>query len=228
MKRLATVRIVPLFLLTLAASPCREVRDDDVRRLDELPQDVAAQLKRVPNTNLLINAPPLAAGPSCGTPSNTVRPCANQFEHRIFALYPVTICYPPEFPTEGILVEQQPPGSGPTPPRPPTRTFKLSSHGGTTAIGPLRCVVKSGPFGISILEAEDCSRTVANHFAVGGLVPCEGCPKLEWCGELRDNPPPLQLIGEAGTIPLPQTDCDPNDLNVCGTSFEPPGTPTGN
>jgi hypothetical protein len=230
MKLHAATRVVPLVLtLALAGNGCGDVRDDgddDLSRLEELPQDVAAQLKPVPNTNLLVSQPTGSAAPlQCGAPSNTRRPCASQFEHRIFALYPVTICYPPEFPTDGILVDQKPTGSAPIPPHPPTRTFRLSSRGGTSPVRPLRCVVKTGPFGISIIETEDCSRTVKNHFAVDRLVPCEGCPPLEWCGELKDNPPPLQLIDQPSTIPLKQTDCDPTDLNVCDTGLEPPGTP---
>jgi hypothetical protein len=82
---------------------CQCNDEDRIGDLEELPEDIAANLKVVPNTDLLISMPPFEVNKPVvsATPKN----CAPTDLSYAQVIFPITICYPPDFTTNGLLKE---------------------------------------------------------------------------------------------------------------------------
>jgi hypothetical protein len=232
------VRLIPLLaaplLLALAASQCPK-RGDDLSRLGELPPEVAARLKRVPNTELLISMPPVAVGKPLVRPDKKF--CGSANRSFVQLTYPITICYPPSYPDAGILVEHRGPAKSPTtPPLSPesgagrTLSFKLSSFAGETSPLQRRCVQKWGPWLATVVEEDPCSGPITFTLTILGVPPCPECPQFVWYDKFDNHPQELNLILPLVDTQHSEIDCDPGDLTNCGGGDGDPNpnpTPVG-
>jgi len=93
--------IASVILQALTASLCSD--DDKVSGLEELPKEIAANLKVVPNTDLLISVPPFEAKKPVVAPAP--KNCAPTELSYVQVIYPFTICSHPDFSTNGLLKE---------------------------------------------------------------------------------------------------------------------------
>jgi hypothetical protein len=225
MKVHPALRAASLVVLALAAARCAR---DDVRRLEEVPPEVAAHLHKVPNTNLLISEPPLTpVSPGKLPPLPEKKACASSFDSFAQVLFPVTLCYPLGFPDAGILTEVSSPAASSARTAPAAaKTYKLSTFEGKSFPVPMRCIQKSGPWLAKIVEAEQCDKR-PNQFTltIEGIPPCPQCPEFTWSGTLDQRPGGFTLI-----LPLVDThqtvnDCDPLDPTVCDDSASTTATP---
>jgi hypothetical protein len=128
MKIRSILGIASASLLALTTTRCND--DDKVSGLEELPKEIAANLKVVPNTDLLISMPPFEAK----KPVVALAPknCAPTELSYVQVIYPITICSPPDFSTNGLLKEYRvAPDRAPLPaPAGETQTYMLSSFEG--------------------------------------------------------------------------------------------------
>ena len=90
-------------LILLALTMCQCNDDDRVGDLEELPEEIAANLKVVLNTDLLISMPPFEVRKPVATA--TPKNCASTEHSYVQVIFPITICYPPDFSTNGLLKE---------------------------------------------------------------------------------------------------------------------------
>jgi len=128
MKTRSILGIASVILQALPISRCND--DDKVSGLDELPKEIAANLKVVPNTDLLINMPPFEAKkPVVALAPKNYAPTELSY---VQVIYPITICSPPDFSTNGLLKEYRAaPDQAPLPaPAGETQTYMLSSFEG--------------------------------------------------------------------------------------------------
>ena len=232
------LRLFPLLaaplVLALTASQCPK-RGDDLGRLAELPPEVAAQLKRVPNTELLISMPPAAVGKPLVRPER--KSCGSSDRSFVQVTYPITICYPPSYPDAGVLVEH------PSPARPPvtgavssdpdagrTLHFKLGSFVGEISPFQRHCVQKWGPWLATVVREDPCFGPIKFTLVILGIPPCPDCPEFVWYDKFENHPQEPHLI-----LPMVDTvhssiDCDPGDLTNCGGEGgnpDPDPTPVG-
>lgn len=217
-----------LLCFALTASQCRNVKNDE-GNLEELPQDIAVNLKRVPNTDLLISQPPLTIKqPKGPQPTFTPAFCALRETSLVQVIYPITICYPPVEPVVELLREHHdgkgsPAGQQSQPSQ--TRIFKLAGFQGETFLNARRCVQKFGPWLASITKEDPCFGPITFSLVILGVPPCPDCPGFDWFDDIDNHPPELGLI-----MPLMDTkgfsiDCNANDPTNCGNTPPPPPTP---
>jgi len=218
MKIHPALRVAFLVVLVVAAGRCHR---DDVRRLDEVPPEIAAHLHKVPNTDLLISEPPLTAlNPGALPPLPEKKFCASSFDSFVQVLFPITICYPLGFPENGILTVQSPASSSSRQAASAaTRSYKLSTFEGKAFTFPLRCIQKSGPWLAKVVEEEQCTRQ-PNKFTLTilGIPPCPQCPEFKWSGTLDQRPGGFTLIPPLVDTKETVNDCDPLDPTVCDDS----------
>src|SRR5262249_8088848 len=135
MKIRSILGIASVILQALTISRCND--DDKVSGLDELPKEIAANLKVVPNTDLLISMPPFEAKKPVVAPAP--KNCAPTGLSYVRVIYQITICSPPDLSTNGLLKEYRAaPDQSPLPaPAGETQTYMLSSFEGKSLKKPL-------------------------------------------------------------------------------------------
>ena len=213
--------------LLLMASQCG--KDNGAAR-EELPQEIAANLKQVPNSKLLVSVPPVTVnapgGP--GGPLPLPKSCMTTQDFTSYVLYPVTICS--SDPNFGTVLSQYLAFTGPTnsselsPGGVQVKTFKLSSFAGRNLTPFLVCHLRSGPWFATIVKTIDCSDVTSCTMTIS----CPGCPPFRWFGktcESTDRPPEVQFFGPLGAG-LPSSVRCPGSLSNCGSGDEPGPTPS--
>jgi hypothetical protein len=227
MKIRSILQIAPIILLALTVSQC----DDDnlQRELEELPKEIAAHLKRAPNTDLLISLPPFEVKkPGVGQVPHEDKNCSTTEHSYVQVIYPITICYPPDFSTNGLLKEFRV-GSDRAKPLPPpageTQVYKLSSFGGKAFQSPLFCIQKGGPWLASVKKEKTCIDTIEFNLTILGVPACPECPTFKWFDSLDNHPPELHLILPLSDTTISYGDCDLTDLTQCGPEVNPTPAP---
>jgi hypothetical protein len=232
------VRVVSLACIVAAlvlAVACRR-EDDPVARLPELPPDLRATLVRsslapVLETKSATIQPAAPASPTPPPPSpGTV--CLKQYQG--YVTYPITVCYP-----ASILVDElnwsaiQSVNTPTTTPQP--RYFKLTSFPNISAVRPLFCTARSGPWYAEMTSIAHCDNIQVSDFELQIL----GAPQplvFRWSGTLSDIPPP---INPNTLTPTGEGDCVCCDGLIwcratrkcllpgqpCGTEPPPPAKP---
>ena len=80
-----------LMLLVLVAALGSSVcRKPDVRKLDELPSDIAGNLKRIPESDVLVSLAPIA-DPNPDPGPVFARACSQRQDYWVQVIYPVTV-----------------------------------------------------------------------------------------------------------------------------------------
>src|SRR5438128_817695 len=106
-----------LLIAALATSVCSK-SEPDVGQLEELPKDIADNLKRVPDSDLLISIAPVTAPsplPTPGKPSGPIfaRACSETQNFLVQVIYPVTVCSRRDLVASTFLAAAPPRTSGP-------------------------------------------------------------------------------------------------------------------
>ena len=216
--------IVPL-LLVLSASQCEKSKPAepgvDVSKLEELPPETAAHLKRIPNTDLIVSEPPIDRTP----PQPIVRPepkqCMVDQDFSSQVLFPVTVCT--RNPNYGTVLQayNAPFGNPAQTSTMQVRTFKLSSFEGVSGVG-LFCHQTSGPFFAVITKHTDCSGISSCQMVIESVPQCPQCPAFLWFGDTCESsgrPTQVQFVGQlfAGTQFI--SSC--GGLSDCGSNPNP-------
>jgi hypothetical protein len=218
MKILSIFCVASVILLLLATS-------HRAGNQGELPGEIAANLKVVPNTDLLISMPPFETKQPTVVAAS--KPCSTvQFSY-VQVIYPITICYPPYFPTIGILKEYAlAPGQAPLPPPAgQTQTYTLSSFKGEALTTPLFCLQKGGPWLASIIRFDPCSGPTKFVLTILGVPACPECPTFSWYDDLDNHPPELNLIMPLVNTTTSYISCDPTNPTLCGAVTNPTPPP---
>jgi hypothetical protein len=198
----------------LATANCRQ---NGGAPLEELPKEIAANLKPIPDTDFFLSTPP----PTIATPDAVApgplplgKDCRTTQEFFSYVLYPVTICSPSRI-LGDVLSEYQ---AAFTPRASPAggqvKTYILSSFEGRSLTPQLACHVRSGPWGATILKTAECSGVTSCAMAV----PCPACPIFMWYGdtcESQNRPAEVQFIPEL-TARTPHSSRCPGSKSTCG------------
>jgi hypothetical protein len=99
--------LAALSLLLLATTHCQKSKsaepEVDVTKLEELPKETAAHLKRIPNSDLLVTEPPVVREQSKPIVKPEPKQCFVSQDFYSQVLFPVTVCSPG--PTFGTVLE---------------------------------------------------------------------------------------------------------------------------
>lgn len=228
-----TVSVAFVVLLVLAASQCRKNNTSTEGTLEELPKDIAVNLKRVPNTDLLISEPrfepkktPVAEAPPIVLPKKKECMITETIFSQVF--YQVTICSPRR--NFGDVLSAYTEATSPLPPAtvsPQARTFKLSSFEGKTLSSLLFCRQTSGPFYAQINKTTDCDDHSRCIMVILSVPACPACPTFVWDGptcEVSNRPPQVQFVGPLLTGGFSSSQC-PGSKSDCGSGVGTSPTP---
>jgi len=213
-----------LLLLVLSATACQKAKPAetavDVSKLEELPADTAAHLKRVPNSDLIVSEPPIDH-----TSPQIVKPepkqCMVDQDFYSQVLFPVTVCT--RNPNYGTVLQayNEHFGSSAQPTTMQVRTFKLSSFEGVSGVG-LVCHQTSGPFYAEISKHTDCSGISSCEMVVESVPQCPQCPSFLWFGDTCESsgrPTQVQFVGQLFAGPQFISSC--GGLSDCGSNPNP-------
>jgi hypothetical protein len=194
-KSLSTVSA--LWALSVLILSCSQTPDpnDVVKRLPELPPELAANLTSTKIDNVLMTKdPPKVQQPLAPPPLEACdRKCT------AYVSYPMTICFPPgqlpdrEWETAGAQVEAL--GWSPAA-QPAPRYYKLSKP---TGLPHLLCRVTNGPWLAKVDVTESCDG------GADSILEIRGAPQLfsvGWVGGISGIPPPFNPQAFACAIAL--------------------------
>jgi hypothetical protein len=217
--------LAALSLLLLSTTHCQKNKPAepgvDVTKLEELPKESAAHLKRIPNTDLIVSEPPIDRT----APQPIVKPEPKQcmVDQNFYSqvLFPVTVCT--RNPNYGTVLEayNQPFGNPAQTSTLQVRTFKLSSFEGVSGVG-LFCHQTSGPFYTVIAKHTDCSNISSCQMVIQSVPQCPQCGSFLWFGDTCESsgrPTQVQFIGPLFAGPQLTSSC--GGLSDCGDNPAP-------
>jgi hypothetical protein len=194
--------LIAMLLLTaaLATTVCRK-SESDVSQLEELPKDIADNLKRVPDSDVLVSIAPIAAPsplPTSGKPNGPVflRACSETQDYWVQVIYPVTVCTRPDLIASTFMAPAPPRNSGP-PTTTAVRSYKLSAFEGQRFTTPFGCRTHSGPWLATIARRIECNKATSCAMVILGVPSCPACPAFLWGGEncqINNRPTQVQFI----------------------------------
>jgi hypothetical protein len=192
--------VMLLLVAALATSVCQK-SEPDVGQLEELPKDIAENLQRVPNSDVLISIAPVAAPsplPTPGKPNGPVflRACSETQNYLVQVLYPVTVCSPPDLVATTFLSPAPPSNSAPGTTG-TVKTFKLTAFGGQRFTRPFFCQRRSGPWLATIVRTIQCNEATSCVMVIMGVPSCPACPAFLWGGancQVSNRPTQVQFI----------------------------------
>ena len=208
----------------------------DGAKVEELPKEIAANLKQIPNTDLLVSVPPVTVN----APDRTARAslplpkaCSTTQTFTSWASYSVTTCSRDH--DFGTVLSQYLARTGPTsgpaasPDSMQVKTFKLSTFAGRTFDPFLVCDVRGGPWNATIVKETDCADVTSCVMTLG----CIGCPTFQWFGKTCQStgrPTEVHFVGDLSAGPQSSFAC-PGSISDCGNSNpgpdpSPPPHPT--
>jgi len=224
-----TTLLAVVFLLSFSFSQCRNEKgtppNGDAAKGEELPKEIAANLKPVPSTDLLVSVPPVTVSPPKIIAQGVLplpKACFTTQTFMSYCTYPVTICT--RFTNFGTVLSQYLEMTGPTTgPVASTdntvKTFKLSSFAGRRFDPFLVCHQRGGPWTATIVKQVDCSDITSCTMTLG----CTGCPAFLWFGktcESTGRPPEVHFFGDLSAGPQSSFAC-PGSLSDCGSGGGP-------
>ena len=195
--------VIALSALSVLILSCSRTPDpnDVVKRLPELPPQLAANLTSTKIDNVLMTKDPPKVVKPAGPPK--LQACTRDYV--AYVSYPMTVCFPPEelpdreWETAGAQVEapKWSPASQPAP-----RYYKLLSK----STGPpyLLCRVTNGPWLAEVTTNESCDG------GADSLLTITGVPQpfsVAWLGGISDIPPPFNPNAFSGLTELPCKCC---------------------
>lgn len=217
--------IAALALLLLSTTHCQKSKSTepevDVSKLEELPKETAAHLKRIPNSDLLVTEPPVPTE----RPRPIVKPepkqCMVTQDFSSQVLFPVTVCSP--LPTFGGVLEayNRALGNSAQSIKADVHTFKLTNFEGRI-IDPIFCHQTSGPFFAVITKTTDCQNVSFCKMTVESVPQCPQCPTFVWFGDTCESsgrPTQVQFIGQLFANQPQSSSC--GGLSDCGDNPTP-------
>ncbi len=211
-----------VLVAALGSSVCRKA---DIKRLDELPKDIAENLKRIPDSDVLVSIAPIATA----NPTPTIvfsRNCSVTEQFWAKVTYPVTVCARFDLIPSTFMAEAPPrrSRSGATT---SAKNYKLSAFEGQFFTTPFGCRRFAGPFLAIITKTTACNNATSCTMEILGVPSCPDCPSFAWSGE---NCEVSNRPAEVGFIDPPVTRGSPtylpcNRLNQCGTTAAPSPIP---
>lgn len=142
--------------------------------------------------------------------------CATVTVHWVQVTYPVTVCYPPNYPTEftqGRKATDSIPGivsaEG-------TRREMISTRT-INGFNPLFCKTKYGPWIAELVDKENCDSPCGEgtHTWTMNILGVHGNLSWTWDGTMQDRPQEVQFIGQPWVKDSYSIDCDLSDLTNC-------------
>ena len=211
-----------LVLGVLATSVCRKT-ETNTAQLEELPKDIAANLHRVPNSDLLVAMPPVAiktpVATNQETPAPGVRPlvpsCQSTQRFLAQVAYPVTVCSARPDLIAVLTAYDTVMSPGPRPPN-NAKSYKLSSFEGKLLTNSIFCQQRSGPWFATITKTLDCFTRGTCTMVIEGVPSCPNCPFFLWYGQncqSENRPPEVQFIGQLVDLGSSRSPC--NTQNTC-------------
>lgn len=193
-----------LLVAVLGTSVCRKsAPEPDVSQLEELPKDIADNLKRVPDSDVLVSIAPIAAPSPLPTPVKPggpvfVRACSERQSFVVQVIYPVTVCTRPDLIASTFMAPAPPRNTGPTATT-IVKSYKLSAFEGKPFPTPFGCRTHNGPWITTITRSIECNNATSCQMVIQGVPSCPACPAFLWGGENCQNnpPPPVKLVGTA-------------------------------
>jgi hypothetical protein len=177
---------------------------DKIANLPELPDDLAIGLELAHTAPVLMTKAPAAVITSAPPSENAPLPlapnkaCTAKYDG--FAIYPITVCYPPydleqlqiasakqSFAALGFNVK----GEVDLAPK----YFKLSSHLNQRFRLPWFCAVRGGPWYVHVEGAQMCNTNPNIRQFKAELLGAPEPVVVIWSGAITDVPAPLQLVG---------------------------------
>jgi hypothetical protein len=214
--------LVPLVL----AHGCSGSQDP---ALEELPKDVAASLKPVEGTALMVSTPALRpANPPeplpIPPPPPAPKACRTTQDFFSYVIFPVTICTSNP-PTGGVFDQYQAAttartsalGAG------EVKSFKVTSLAGRNVSPFLVCQRRGGPWAAIITKTVDCNGVAMCTMAIH----CLNCPPFLWFGdncESQGRPPEVGFIPELTAYTQHSEKC-PGSKSDCGDTLPTPAPP---
>jgi hypothetical protein len=217
------LRITLVTLLVVGVLVTSVCRKNETSGLEELPKDIAAQLQRVPNSDLLVAVPPVPAKtpaaknrtPNAPAAAPGVKalapPCQSTTTFLIQVTYPVTVCSNVRdfFDVLTAYDAVMSPGS-----KSPTdvKNYKLSTFQGK-ALTSVFCRVRSGPWLATIVKKLDCQTRGSCQMTIGGI---PSSPLFLWNGqscESQNRPTEVNYIEPLVEAGSSRTPC--NTKNTC-------------
>ena len=194
MKSLSAV--IALSALSVLILSCSRTPDpnDVVKRLPELPPQLAANLTSTKIDNVLMTKDPPKVVKPAGPPK--LQACTRNYV--AYVSYPMTVCFPPEelpdreWETAGAQVDA--PGWSPAS-QPAPRYYKLSKSTGPH----LLCRVTNGPWLAEVTTNESCDGGADSPLTITGV------PQpfsVAWLGGISDIPPPFNPNAFSGLTEL--------------------------
>src|SRR5437899_1058118 len=194
--------VAAIFLLVgaLAISVCRK-SEPDVGQLEELPKDLAANLKRVPDSDVLISIAPVAAPSPVSTPGKPrgpifTRACGETQSFLVQVLLPVTVCSRRDLVASTFLAAA-PPRTGGLAATATVKNFKLTAFDGKILPSPFLCQTRNGPWLATIVRNIQCNEATSCAMVIMGVPSCPACPGFLWSGpncQVNNRPTQVQFI----------------------------------
>jgi hypothetical protein len=218
--------LAALSLLLLATTDCQKSKsaepEVDVTKLEELPKDTAAHLKRIPNSDLLVTEPPVVKEQSKPIVKPEPKQCFVSQDFYSQVLFPVTVCSPG--PTFGTVLESynRALGNSAQSIKADVHDFKLTNFEGQNLLNPIFCHQTSGPFYAAITKQTDCSGVSACVMIIQSVPQCPQCPTFVWFGDTCESsgrPTQVQFIGPLFAGPQQTFSC--GGLSDCGDNPAP-------
>jgi len=209
-----------LLVAALATSVCR-TSEPDTAQLEELPKEIADNLKPAPNSDLLISIAPVAAPSPLATPGKRsgpifLRACSETQNYQVQVLYPVTVCSRRDLVASTFLAAAPPRSSGPVATA-TVKSYKLTGFEGKILPSPFLCQTRNGPWLATIVRNIQCNEATSCVMVIMGVPSCPACPAFLWAGancQVNNRPTQVQFIDppvEQGTAVLSpcssQTNC---------------------
>jgi len=194
--------IVMLLLVTALATSVCQKSEPDVGQLEELPKDIADNLQRVPNSDVLISITLVAAPsplPTPGKPNGPIfaRACSETQNYLVQVLYPVTVCSRPDLAPASTFMATAPPSTGGPATTGTVKSFKLSAFLGQRFTNPFFCQTRSGPWLATIVRNIQCNEATSCVMVIMGVPSCPACPAFLWGGancQVSNRPTQVQFI----------------------------------
>jgi len=192
----------------------------------ELPAQLRDSLVQVGTSDVFVSAlkniRPKPSMESAGLPC--VKSCATTEILWVQVSYPITVCYPPDFPTQNIITMYKQ-GKEPDSLAAIIASKTPVSHQVNTRIGAynrLFCKTHGGPWYAEIVDQELCSSCGPGpHKFSMTILGVQQNLYWEWWGTLDGRPQEVVFFGDPWLRGQSVLDCDPTDPTNCSGATPP-------
>jgi hypothetical protein len=200
-------------------------------QLPELPASLTDSLVQVGTSDVFVSAlKTIGPKPSIdGVDLRCVKKCAAIEIEWVQVTYPITVCFPPDFPTQNIMTMykegQEPDSVAAIIASKTSVTHQMNRRVG--GYNQLFCKRHGGPWIAEIQDQEQCGGGCGPgpHKYSMTILGVQQNLYWEWWGTLDGRPQEVVFIGEPWPRGHSVVDCDPGDLTNCSGGIPPPDQP---